>query len=103
MLQSEYDDLVYLISRMGIFHIVDTHSGFTIFSKKIFDSHTLIFVSCLTKNDSLLCITRLVGDVYQIQIKHDEIFENALTNYDFHEFFPQVYYFIILTFFPFIL
>lgn len=90
MLQSQYDDLVYIISRMGIFHVVDAHNGFTLFSKRIFDSNILVFVSCLSTNDSILCVTRLSGDVHQIHIKHDQIFENALSNYDFHEFFPQV-------------
>lgn len=90
MTGSKCDDLVYIITRMGCIHIVDSHTGFTLYSQKLFHSNTLIFVSCLTGDSGILCVTRLAGEVYKIDVQHEKVFQHAMCNDNFLELVPQV-------------
>jgi hypothetical protein len=90
MTASKHDDLVYVISRMRCIHVIDTHTGFTLYSQQLFDHNSLVFVSCLSESSGMMCVTRLLGEVYQIQIKHDQVFEYAMCRDDLLEYAPQV-------------
>lgn len=90
MTGSKDDELVYIITRMGCMHIIDSHTGITLYSQKLFDQNTLVFASCLSGHSGLICVTRITGEVYQINIRHDKIFEFAICRDDFLEFIPQV-------------
>jgi hypothetical protein len=90
MTASKCDDLVYMITRMGCLHIIDTHTGFTLYSQLLFDSNSLIFVSCLTGLSGMLCVTRLLGQVFKVEIQHDKAFESALARDELVDFVPEV-------------
>jgi hypothetical protein len=90
MTASKSDDLVYMITRMGCLHVIDTHTGFTLYSQHLFDSNALIFVSCLTGLSGMLCVTRLLGQVFKVEIQHEKVFQSAMCREDLVEFVPQV-------------
>lgn len=90
MTASKSDDLVYMITRMGCLHVIDTHTGFTLYSQLIFDHNVLIFASCLTGVSGILCVTRLLGQVLKVEIQHEKIFETAMCRDDLVDFVREV-------------
>jgi hypothetical protein len=77
MTVSHRDEMVYLLSRKGFIHIIDTHTGVTLYAQRIFSESISIFTSCSSAL-GLLAVSRAVGDVYVVSVDHVGVLTYAL-------------------------